>query len=484
MYKMIIVDDETVEREGMIQFIDWNKYGIEIAGAAKHGLEGMDLIQKMNPDIVLTDVKMPYMNGIEMIREAASLCPDTIYVVLSGYGDYEYTSQAMQLGVKYYILKPCDEDKLLKVLEKVKEELKDREKERLFENERYNQEILKLLPKAKIQFLKNAITNPHLPEKEFDFYEEACVRSGEELFLLVFCGDTLENHLSSFVVENIVEELMNSRDILMKTEVHNHVVFLLHSDGSVRLEMITRQVNQQFERIFGMALRSAISDKGSIRDVYHMYEQARQRLETSDEKINEVLKNLDLEKMKNIDDFSDLLLEYHAVFILFQMSQLTMYEMAEGCIKLLGIIYGKDERYQKCRQIKNEQGLFESVIQAAREKTALVLTAGEERVEKILFLIYEYSADSRLSIQWLAKQVLYINEDYLARIFKAAMKQKMPDYLCAVRMETAKRILNFNRDCPLAELTNYTGYHEDGRYFCKVFKKYFGKTVSEYRNEI
>lgn len=484
MYKMIIVDDETVEREGMIHFIDWKKYDIEIAGDAKNGLEGLELIGRTVPDIVLTDVKMPLMNGIQMIEESIKTFPDCIYVVLSGYGDYEYTSQAMQLGVKYYILKPCDEDHLVHVLEKVKSELKEREHERLFETERFNQEILKLLPKAKIQFLRSAITNPFLAEKEFAFYEESCGLGARELFLMVFSGDSLESHLSSFVVENIFEELMSVKDILMKTEVQNHVVFLLQADGTKRLETVIRQVKDQFKKIFGMDLHYASSDKGGLRDLYQMYEQAIARLETSEEKVNQILKSLDMEAIKNAGNFSELLVEYHSVLCMAHISKMSIYETAECYIKLMGQIYGKDDTYQKCRQVKEEPELFETAIRISVNKAGIQLTAGEQKMEKILFLIYEYAGDDRMSIQWLAKEILYINEDYLARIFKSSMKQKMPDYLCMVRMETVKRILKFRSDYSVSDLAVSAGYHEDGRYFCKVFKKYFGKTLSEYRNEL
>lgn len=484
MYKMIVVDDETVEREGMIHFIDWGKYGIEIAGDAKNGLEGLELIGRTVPDIVLTDVKMPLMNGIQMIEEAAKKFPDCIYVVLPGYGDYEYTSQAMQLGVKYYILKPCDEERLVRVLEKVKSELEERESERLFETERFNQEILKLLPKAKIQFLRSAITNPYLSEKEFSFYEESCGLTQKELFLMVFSGDSLESHLSSFVVENIFEELMSGRNILMKTEVHSHVIFLLQADGTKRLEIVIKQVKEQFKKIFGMDLHCVVSDRGSLRDLYQMYRQASARLETSEEKIHLILKGLDVEAIKKVGNYSELLVEYYSVLVLSRISQMSIYETAECYIKLMRQIYGQDESYQKCRQTKEEQELFETVIKIAVQKAGIVLTAGEQKMEKILFLIYEHSGDAHMSIQWLAKEILYINEDYLARIFKSSMKQKMPDYLCMVRMETARHILKFRRDYPVSELAVCTGYHEDGRYFCKVFKKYFGKTLSEYRNEL
>ena len=116
MYTLLIVDDEEIEREGMAQLISWEKYGYKLVGTARNGAEGLEKIDQLHPDIVIVDIKMPVMNGIEMIRQGQAAYPDTAYVVLSGYGDYEYTSQAMELGVRHYILKPCDDAKIMPVL--------------------------------------------------------------------------------------------------------------------------------------------------------------------------------------------------------------------------------------------------------------------------------------------------------------------------------------------------------------------------------
>ncbi len=107
----------------MADFIQWEKYGISLAGTAWNGVEGYEEIQNQMPDIVITDIKMPVMNGIELIRKTREDFPDIVFIVLSGYGEYEYTSRAMELGVRHYILKPCDEAKIVEVIGKVTEEL-------------------------------------------------------------------------------------------------------------------------------------------------------------------------------------------------------------------------------------------------------------------------------------------------------------------------------------------------------------------------
>ena len=112
MYKLLIVDDEKIEREGMAELIDWGSFGIELAGTAWNGQDGYEKVLKLHPDIVMTDIKMPVMDGLGLIRKLKEELPDIQVIVLSGYGEYEYTSQAMELGIKYYILKPCDEERI------------------------------------------------------------------------------------------------------------------------------------------------------------------------------------------------------------------------------------------------------------------------------------------------------------------------------------------------------------------------------------
>lgn len=123
MEKLLIVDDEKREREGLCWLIDWESHGIKVSGTARNGFDALQQMRKDKPDIVIVDVRMPVMNGIEMIREAQKEFTEIIYVVLSGYGDYEYTSQAMELGVRHYLLKPCDEKKIIAMVKKVKGEL-------------------------------------------------------------------------------------------------------------------------------------------------------------------------------------------------------------------------------------------------------------------------------------------------------------------------------------------------------------------------
>lgn len=116
MIKVLLVDDEDIEREAMAEIIPWENLDMELVDMAWNGIEGLEKIRTHQPDIVITDIKMPVMDGIQLIGKTKELYPDMLFVVLSGYGEYEYTSRAMELGIRHYILKPCDEEKIVEVL--------------------------------------------------------------------------------------------------------------------------------------------------------------------------------------------------------------------------------------------------------------------------------------------------------------------------------------------------------------------------------
>jgi Response regulator containing CheY-like receiver domain and AraC-type DNA-binding domain len=129
-YRVLFVDDEKLSRDSIRELVDWNANGFALEGCAANGVEALKLMESSRPDIVLTDIRMPEMDGLELIERASAMYPDMAFAVLSGYGDFELTSRAMRFGIKHYILKPCNENDVIAVLRELAQELERERGER------------------------------------------------------------------------------------------------------------------------------------------------------------------------------------------------------------------------------------------------------------------------------------------------------------------------------------------------------------------
>lgn len=116
MMRVMVVEDEQLVSKGIILTTDWQKMGCEVVAQANNGLEGFELFQKLKPDIVITDVRMPGLDGIEMIRRIRTTHIPSEFIIISGYSEFEYARRAIQLGVKDFLIKPIDDSELEQAL--------------------------------------------------------------------------------------------------------------------------------------------------------------------------------------------------------------------------------------------------------------------------------------------------------------------------------------------------------------------------------
>ena len=119
MLKVFLVEDEIVMREGIKNNINWEEEGFEFAGEASDGELAYPLIQKTRPDILITDIKMPFMDGLELSRLIKQEMPDIRIIILSGYDEFEYAKEAINIGITDYLVKPVSGAQLLAAVKKV-----------------------------------------------------------------------------------------------------------------------------------------------------------------------------------------------------------------------------------------------------------------------------------------------------------------------------------------------------------------------------
>lgn len=484
MYTLLIVDDEEIEREGMAQFIPWDSYEIKVVSTARNGAEGLEKIAKFRPDLAIVDIKMPVMNGIEMIRQAKEQYPDMTFVVLSGYGDYEFTSQAMELGVRHYILKPCDESKMIPVLNKAFAELEEARKKNA-RSEKLETEARLLKPYAREQLFRDLLLGK--AQASSGARQLVDELGGEQRMVLLLdfrlkCGfDSLER----YVVGNMLGDLLPDGTLLMTTGVDRDVLVLADAMAESSVETAVQVLKKEFKRFETLPMLSSASRTGTLAELSVLFRQAQELLQLNmdenepallrpsrnaalPETVNEIF---DLEALRQTDSYEELL-----------------QELAFSFAKMEAKDYRPQQRQKLCELAWKL--LFED--KAAPEDSlpawADALTAAwnhpqpDARSREIFLAIYENLPEPEFSLQTIAQQRLFMSEDHLRRIFSQMTGNRFSAYLEHCRITQARRLLEFQPDMKISRLAELVGYPLDGQYFSKVFRKICGVTPTEYRN--
>lgn len=484
MYTLLIVDDEEIEREGMAQFIPWDSYEIKVVSTARNGAEGLEKIAKFRPDLAIVDIKMPVMNGIEMIRQAKEQYPDMTFVVLSGYGDYEFTSQAMELGVRHYILKPCNESKMIPVLNKAFAELEEARKKNA-RSEKLETEARLLKPYAREQLFRDLLLGK--AQASSGARQLVDELGGEQRMVLLLdfrlkCGfDSLER----YVVGNMLGDLLPDGTLLMTTGVDRDVLVLADAMAESSVETAVQVLKKEFKRFETLPMLSSASRTGTLAELSVLFRQAQELLQLNmdenepallrpsrnaalPETVNEIF---DLEALRQTGSYEELL-----------------QELAFSFAKMEAKDYRPQQRQKLCELAWKL--LFED--KAAPEDSlpawADALTAAwnhpqpDARSREIFLAIYENLPEPEFSLQTIAQQRLFMSEDHLRRIFSQMTGNRFSAYLEHCRITQARRLLEFQPDMKISRLAELVGYPLDGQYFSKVFRKICGVTPTEYRN--
>lgn len=393
MYSVLLVDDERIITEGMSKVIDWESIGTTLIGTARNGIEAFQFIEEKKPDIVISDIKMPGMNGLELVSKVYKLYPDTKFILLSGFGEFEYAKQAMECGVKHYLLKPCNENAIAKALQEVCAEL-DQQKVRLQLVENMKKTIETVLPYAKESFLKEAVTNG-LKEEDLSYYQNLFQMDLQHvtvrLVLLQIKGVLGNEQVNG--MKKMIEKILKTN--VFCCVIEKFILVLIEDRFAYNdLQQLMKRVKEAFFQKYGTDCSIVISDPGKIKDVNQLYKQA--------------------------------------AFLF-------------------------DNRH------KNK---YSAVI------------------KKVLDIIDENLGDQHLTLQWVAKEMLYMNADYLGKLFKKEVGEKFSNYLTRIRIEKAIEMIEKEKDLKIFELAEKVGFGNNPQYFGQVFKKYTGMTPSEYKKAV
>lgn len=485
LYTLLIVDDEEIEREGMAKFIPWDSYEMKVVSTARNGAEGLEKIAKYRPDLAIVDIKMPVMNGIEMIRQAREQYPDMTFVVLSGYGDYEFTSQAMELGVRHYILKPCDESKMIPVLNKAFAELEET-RERNAHSEKMETEARLLKPYAREQLFRDLLLGKAQASSGARQLLSGLGGEQRSVLLLDFrlkCGfDSLER----YVVGNMLGDLLPDGTLLMTTGIDRDVLVLTDAMAEPSVETAVQVLKKEFKRFETLPMLSSASRTGTLAELSVLFRQVQELLQLNPdenetallrpsqnaalpETVNEIF---DIRALRQAGSYEELLRELALAFARMEAKN-----------------YRPRQRQQLCelawKLLFEDKAAPEDSLPAWADAltAAWSLPQPDARSREIFLAIYENLSDPDFSLQTIAQQRLFMSEDHLRRIFSQMTGERFSAYLERARITQAQRLLEFQPDMKISRLAELVGYPLDGQYFSKVFRKLCGVTPTEYRSK-
>lgn len=512
MYRVVVVDDERIIREGIAGIISRGNNRVVLQGVAPNGLEAYEMITQNPPDIVITDIKMPGLNGLQLIAKVQEVFPETRFIVLSGYGEFEFAKTAMQYGVKYYLLKPCIEQKLTEAINRIVEEIEEQKAKEEYV-QKISSDFKQVMPQLKAQFLKEFVTNVAYGRKEWDYYRNLFgLELESQKVRLILCqieGETEFRFL--FALKKVAEEVIGTKQVFLSTTIGEQVLLLTGDFETDALIRLAEKIKKDFYGYYGLDVTIALSEAGDIEHTQLLFRKTREYLkyrfylgEGS------IITKEDINDEKKIDQ--ELIYDYDQISILvgsgnlrdveeevdrfFQRLSKAEYEMNVALTYCLNFYFAvirqspaeKLNIYLKkisdLLEMKTLEQIHKSIKRIVLEITEINYQNNTRRhncqIQTMLSFIEQNLGNKELSLKWLANELLYMNEDYLGKLFKKEMNERFSDYIMRLRMEKAKELMK-NSAAKIFEIAEKVGFGGNSQYFSQVFKKYTGNTPTEYK---
>ncbi|AIQ17907.1 response regulator [Paenibacillus sp. FSL H7-0357] len=519
-YKVLLVDDEPIILRSLKVAIPWDELGLEIAGEARNGEVALRLIEEKAPQIIISDIRMPVIDGIALMKEVLPRSSKLIFIFISGYGEFEYARDALRLGAFDYLLKPIDHDELTEMLTRAKVKL-DKQKE----NEQLMLSVQMLSTLARERMFAEFTLGNSRPLQHLKWLENSELE-GEYFMAVVRLDDYAalaarwsaeEKHLWLFAIRNILEEWSMDNGALSVFPFYNGEWVLLFpgrlGEGkrelgeklvadikrysklacSVGISRSTQGIDQLstvyplaakalFQRFYsgqaGVFIEEETPDTGG-RDVKYPKE-----LEVS---LIESIRTLNMERMLVLFDEMAIFIEAQAlskelaeriiiemVVVLYRQFENLNMQPDWSLEGLLGKLHGLGTLTAMISVLKQEfcEWMLESNKVMAREDGRSVVEKAKRYIED------NYHKD--LSIEELS-EVAGLSISHFCTLFKQISGYTFLEFVTNCRMEKAKYILQ-NSNVKVYQVAPLVGY-QDPRYFTQVFKKATGKTPTEYREE-
>ena len=527
MYTLIIADDEYELRQALIRTVDWESIGFQVVGEAENGVEALELVEKLKPDLLLTDIKMPFLSGIELAREVRAVSPAMNIAFLSGYDDFAYAQQAIQYNIISYILKPVSASELKEEMIKIRDKMDERveaftrynstETMERFQEEQDKRTFLYALLLAerseeskiwkhdmeqaglRTDIFKNGMRNTHFLIQVAEFYDnegnnktaishinrintiiEKYVRcisifSNQRIITLAAEGErNLRRYMALFPKEisQSAERFLDEKAVIGISNVYEDV-FDTHLGYLEALEAQEYAENEE-EGISFLSDYEAVNTREQLHIRSTVDELIRIMKTESEEELVDYL-----EKVFSNQDISSGLISSQMMVSIYETINNLVGEAVADKLFLENIaVDAQLERLVK----KHSKTELTSLALAARNLILEKRKANTELIcDDVMKIITEEYGDEQLQLQQISER-LHVSVSYLSTLIKKVSGKSFVTLLTEKRMEAAKEQLLYSPK-KILEIAMDCGY-SDNHYFSYSFKKYFGVSPKKMRENI
>jgi two-component system response regulator YesN len=499
MYNLVIVDDEKLTRECLLKYVNWSKLEIGTIYTVASGYEVLGIMQEHPVDILISDIKMPRMNGIELATQVRADYPECKIVFLSGYSDKEYLKSAIQLKIYRYIEKPLNlseiEDVLLNIVKELKEETSKKEKEAILVSG-----LEKSIPVMK-QEIALTLVNPNIDYTVFrKKYTPLYFSWPDESPLFVCCilpdeapdkwskNKQLINEIYRIIE---IELISNPLDFYAGQNLDGMVVLIVNHINRASLldilPLLQKYLYDSLQLTVTIGISSIIFDVRSLPSGYS------EACQTVQERFylgtNQIISHRNSNNGSHLDAslFETIQINFEGVSNLFDILLERKYKDIENVKQNLYKLYGIMMQRTLNKNIIPFTEFATMTLKQIREFILFGMhalkTLGDDQYDPkvkdaIYYILWNYY-DTTLSIVAIADSV-GLSPNYLCSLFKKNTGSTINDFILQIRVEKSKRLLR-TTDLRLYEICEKVGV-PDPNYFSALFKRIYGHTPREYRN--
>lgn len=528
LYSVLLVDDEEEVFQVIMKKLDWESMGFRIAGYARNGVEALEMAEELQADVVMTDIKMPYMDGLTFCRKLKELYPKTKIIIFSGFDEFDYAREAIKVEAEEYILKPINSNELRGIFERIKINL-DKELDEKRNIEKLREYYLESLPMLQENFFISLMEG-RISEKQIEKYAadyQVDLQGPYYVVTILHISTAVDGEdvqmdpfLKAIAVKKLAEEQLLEKwdsklfmylgDILVITQLQDEESAASFTDTMDKLcRMAKRICNARVTAGIGhlcdqlgqlpgsyQGAKNAVSYRvlyGNTRAINIAEMDPLENVDVPWEEafIQKIFKEI---KMGEEGALKEAIEEFAARLAVSKMSlqkyRLLLMELVTEIYRFMGnnqinadAIFGQDsDIYNQALQLESTQALREWLEESCMKMHRQVLHERQDTTKSFVTKAIEYVKDhygnQDLSIETICSY-LSVSAAYFSTVFKKETGKTFINYLTDYRMDRALELLmeKGEKTYIIAEAVGYS----DPNYFSYAFKKQFGMSPSKYK---